>query len=381
MRAQQGEIRTVVGPGQCPYNCSTCSCMCKAVFEEQHRHTISFALERINLKENASEDAAPEKAIAVLSRYIGDALENHHVREMQHRDGRNEEEVFQDAASKTAYEIYSNPRFAAADGNFRMSLKDDILCTTDVRLRRGDDSIGGNRCDGRAHGGDRLGGDRLDGDDGRGSDGRGGNGRGNRRDGRAHGGDRLGGDESGGDGRGSDGRGDRGDGRIHGFDGGLGGNQLGGGDGRGGRGGGSVTSIAQARRQARGNNVPSNENFVSNSSNRHYRNRLENEPVNVNVVSARAASAAGISSPSAGGAAGAGISSPSVTRMVDRTRLKATRKMIDPSSTPRTKKRACIVRVALAERNQSFVSIIEDTLPACSQEALDVCMLQASLQE
>ena len=57
------------------------------------------------------------------------------------------------------------------------------------------------------------------------------------------------------------------------------------------------------------------------------------------------------------------------------------RKMIDPSSTPRTKKRACIVRVALAERNQSFVSIIEDTLPACSQEALDVCMLQASLQE
>jgi hypothetical protein len=96
--------------------------MCKAVFEEQHRHTISFALERISLKENASEEAAPEKAIAVLSRYIGDALENHHVREMQHCDGRNEDEVFQDAALKTAYEIYSNPRFAAAYGNFRMSL-------------------------------------------------------------------------------------------------------------------------------------------------------------------------------------------------------------------------------------------------------------------
>ena len=111
MRAQQGEIRAVVGPGQCPYNCSTCSCMCKAVFEEQHRHTItiSFALERISLKENASEGAAPEKANAVLSRYIGNALNNHHVREMQHHDGRNEDEVFQDAASKTAYEIYSNP--------------------------------------------------------------------------------------------------------------------------------------------------------------------------------------------------------------------------------------------------------------------------------
>ena len=96
MRAQQGEIRAVVGPGQCPYNCSMCSCMCKAVFEEQHRHTISFALEseRISLKENASEEAAPEKAIAVLSRYIGDALENHHEREMQHHNKRNEDEVF-----------------------------------------------------------------------------------------------------------------------------------------------------------------------------------------------------------------------------------------------------------------------------------------------
>jgi hypothetical protein len=213
--------------------------MCKAVFEEQHRHTISFALERFCLKEkNASEEAAPENAITVLSRYIGHALDNHHVREMRHRDRRNEDEVFQDTASKTAYEIYSNPRFAAANGNFRMSFKDAIL--------------------------------------------------------------------------------------------------------------------------------------------RHYHNRLENDPININAVSARAASAAGISSPSAGAA---GISSPSITRMVDRTCLKATRKMIDPSSTPRTKKRACIVRVALAECNQSFVSIIEDTLPACLQEALNVCLLQASLQE
>ncbi len=165
MRAQQGEIRAVLGPGQCrPYSCSTCSCMCKAVFEEQHRHTISFALERFCLKEkNASEEAAPENAIAVLSRYIGDALDNHHVREMQHRDRRNEDEVFQDTASKTAYKIYSNPRFAAADGNFRMSLKDVILHTTDVCLRIGGYGIDGDSCDGHAQDGDRLGGDRLDG--------------------------------------------------------------------------------------------------------------------------------------------------------------------------------------------------------------------------
>ena len=37
--------------------------------------------------------------------------------------------------------------------------------------------------------------------------------------------------------------------------------------------------VGEARRQARGNNVPSNENFVSNSSNRHYRNLLA-EPEN-----------------------------------------------------------------------------------------------------
>ena len=73
---------------------------------------------------------------------------------------------------------------------------------------------------------------------------------------------------------------------------------------------GSVISIAQARHQARGKNVPSNENFVSNSSNRHYRYRLENEPINVNAVSARAASAARISSPSAGGAAGSAAGPP-----------------------------------------------------------------------
>ncbi len=110
-------------PSTLPY--CTRSAGCKAVFEEQHRHTIAFALERIKIKENArgeAADPAPEKAIAVLSRYIGNTLENWLVRETQHRDGRTEDEVFQDAASRTAYELYSNPRFAAADGKFRMSL-------------------------------------------------------------------------------------------------------------------------------------------------------------------------------------------------------------------------------------------------------------------
>jgi len=34
-----------------------------------------------------------------------------------------------------------------------------------------------------------------------------------------------------------------------------------------------------------------------------------------------------------------------------------------------------------SSHNKSFMSIIEDTLPAFSKEALNVCMLQASLQE
>jgi hypothetical protein len=105
MRAQQGKIQAVVGPGQFGYNCSTCSDMCKVAFEEQHCHTITFALKRRIIKEKArgeAADPAPEKAIAVLLRYIGDALKNHHVREMQHRDERNADKVFQDAASKTA---------------------------------------------------------------------------------------------------------------------------------------------------------------------------------------------------------------------------------------------------------------------------------------
>jgi hypothetical protein len=82
--------------------------MCKAVFDEQNHHTIALALKRIRIKENAhgeAADPAPEKAIAVLLRYIGDAIENHHVREMQHHNGRNKGEVFQDAASKMACKI------------------------------------------------------------------------------------------------------------------------------------------------------------------------------------------------------------------------------------------------------------------------------------
>ncbi len=108
------------------------------------------------------------------------------------------------------------------------------------------------------------------------------------------------------------------------------------------------------------NNVPSNENFVRNLLNRHYHNKLADEPIDVQAISSRATVASGV------------ISLP-ITGMVDRTHIKALRLMVkkNPPTLPQTRERACIVRIALAERNEAYVSLIRDTIPPNSQEALD----------
>jgi hypothetical protein len=54
------------------------------------------------------------------------------VRERQHRNGRDEEEVFQDAVLGMAHELYSSSHFAFSGGKFRMSLQEDIQQTTNV---------------------------------------------------------------------------------------------------------------------------------------------------------------------------------------------------------------------------------------------------------
>jgi hypothetical protein len=75
--AQKVKVLAFVGPGRCGYNYSTCSNMCKRIFEKQHCDTIAFALKRIKIKEKASTEAtapALEKAIMVLSKHISDAL-------------------------------------------------------------------------------------------------------------------------------------------------------------------------------------------------------------------------------------------------------------------------------------------------------------------
>ena len=116
----------LLGQGSAPSSVQHAVCMCKVVFEEQHRHTIAIAIKKERTREGGGAEALrEEKALAVLSRNIANTLQNNLVRERQHRDGRRPQEVFQDAASKTTHKLYSSSCFAAADGKFRMSLQED----------------------------------------------------------------------------------------------------------------------------------------------------------------------------------------------------------------------------------------------------------------
>jgi hypothetical protein len=61
-----------------------------------------------------------------------------------------------------------------------------------------------------------------------------------------------------------------------------------------------------------------------------------------------------------------------------RTRKWATKRMVDLTATPRTKKKAKLVRTALSERQALFVSIIEEMYDPgfLSREYLSHCMEQ-----
>ncbi len=69
--------------------------------------------------------------------------------------------------------------------------------------------------------------------------------------------------------------------------------------------------------------------------------------------------------------------------MVNRTRIKALQLMLKkiPPTMPQTRKRACVVCVALAERNKAYMSLIWGTLPPNSQEVLDDCIEHAIIPE
>ena len=143
-------------------------------------------------------------------------------------------------------------------------------------------------------------------------------------------------------------------------------------------------SIAQAHRMfkesAKGkpkdeeNYTPNNMNFSKKSGNHHRfsRNDLSDSQTDVSQVSRGAYAAAGLS------AATLPVFAGIINAFVLRTRKWATKKMVDLQTTPRTKKRAGLVRTALAEHKPTYMSIIEDIYnpDKLSQDYLAHCMEQ-----
>ena len=68
--------------------------------------------------------------------------------------------------------------------------------------------------------------------------------------------------------------------------------------------------------------------------------------------------------------------------MLTRTRTRAMKRMTDKSITDSARKKACMVRTALANNVGTYVSIVRDMIPGApaSQEILEVCLTQASLE-
>ena len=72
-----------------------------------------------------------------------------------------------------------------------------------------------------------------------------------------------------------------------------------------------------------------------------------------------------------------------VEKMVRRTRSRANSMMLDSSVDVHGRKKACTVRTALAKRDDTFLTIVEDMLPTAtgSQYVLHACLTQASLDQ
>ena len=72
-----------------------------------------------------------------------------------------------------------------------------------------------------------------------------------------------------------------------------------------------------------------------------------------------------------------------VEKMAKRTRSRANAMMLDSTVDAHGCKKACTVRTALAKRDDSFLTIVEDMLPiaSSSQDVLNACLTQASLEQ
>ena len=80
------------------------------------------------------------------------------------------------------------------------------------------------------------------------------------------------------------------------------------------------------------------------------------------------------------------FSSP-VEKMIRRTRSRANKMMLDNKINKSERKKACTVRTALANHDNSYISIVEDSFPTIlrtlpsSQDVLNACLTQASLEQ
>ncbi len=121
--------------------------------------------------------------------------------------------------------------------------------------------------------------------------------------------------------------------------------------------------------------TPNDCNFSNNSGSHHWFswNKFSKSPIDIAQVSMGAAVCAGF-------AASAPATSSTINTFVLRTRKRATKKMVDLTTTPRTKKKAKLVHSALSECKPLYVSIIEDMYDPgfLSQDYLAHCMEQAA---
>ena len=72
-----------------------------------------------------------------------------------------------------------------------------------------------------------------------------------------------------------------------------------------------------------------------------------------------------------------------VEKMAKRTRSRANAMMLDSSVDAHGRKKACTVRTALAKRDDSFLTIVEDMFPIAhgTQDVLNACLTQALLEQ
>ena len=146
-----------------------------------------------------------------------------------------------------------------------------------------------------------------------------------------------------------------------------------------------VHSIQQARRilkerakeggeRKAGDMTPSDAAFSKSAGSHHHfsRNKLSENPIDVNQVSRDAFAAAGYAT--------TGTAASLNEAMILQTRKRVTEKMVDLAATPRTKRKAMVVRTALSGRNEAYVSVIDNIAGpgVFSQDLLAYCMEQTA---